>query len=91
MAVTTAVVVDPRYLQLMATTAQLKYVDVSLLESQEDKLCFYGNLLNLMILHVVLFMVERKVSEMEVRKKGLAQVLHVFYNVTFSIGFKRSL
>ena len=61
------VVLDPRYYQLTAATAQLKYVDLELLDSREDKLCFYGNLINLMTLHVLLREVQRQVSKEEVR------------------------
>lgn len=62
------VVRDVRYYEHTATLTLLKYVDLSLLTEREDKLCFYGNLVNLMTLHVTLRQMEIHMASEEVNK-----------------------
>lgn len=46
--------------QLLSQTQLLRDLDLTLLLTPEEKLSFYGNLVNLMTLHVMYFCLERQ-------------------------------
>ncbi len=54
---------DSRLHDLVGATQELQYVNLQLLKSREDRLCFYGNLLNLLHVHMVLQYLQKKFTE----------------------------
>ncbi|XP_072171552.1 uncharacterized protein [Diadema setosum] len=44
----------PEYWDIFMSTRELMHVDLDLLQSNEDRLCFFANLLNLMLTHAAL-------------------------------------
>nr|XP_054759360.1 zinc finger FYVE domain-containing protein 26-like [Lytechinus pictus] len=44
----------PEYWDIVMSTRELKHVDMDLLQTNEDKLCFFTNLFNLMLAHAAL-------------------------------------
>ena len=56
----TTLVATGAYRSLIHNTRLLKYVDLEQLATNDEKLCFYGNVLTLMSVHASLYEVERK-------------------------------
>ena len=48
------------YRHIIQSTSALQFVDLAKLQTKQDKLCFYANLINLFTIHVCLFEVERQ-------------------------------
>ena len=43
--------------KILLDSQELKYIDLSLMKTEEERMCFYGNLANLMTLHVHLSLI----------------------------------
>ena len=48
---------DHTFQDLILETRELAYVELKLLNSREELLCFYGNLINLFTIHTLLYCV----------------------------------
>ena len=62
------VVKSTNYSDIISETIKLKHVDLEDLKTKEQKLCFYGNLQNLMYLHMHLCIVDNCLGKDEVQK-----------------------
>ncbi|XP_062609221.1 zinc finger FYVE domain-containing protein 26-like [Saccostrea cucullata] len=55
----------PEYRDIISGTKCFRELDLNLLKSREEKLCFYGNLQNLMFLHMCLDDIDKSTSNTE--------------------------
>ena len=52
-----------KYKSVLQSAQKLQFIDVAVLITMEQKLCFYINLLNLMLLHGLIWTVELEVQK----------------------------
>ena len=53
----------PEYWDIVMSTRELMHVDMDLVQSNEDKLCFFTNLLNLMLVHAAMYHAAKQLKE----------------------------
>ena len=61
--------------EVLQETRELVHVDLTLLKTREDFLCFYGNLINLFTIHTILYHV--------LNNKSKVFILDVLYTTPF--------
>ncbi len=77
------------FLDISEATRELSYVDLDLLETANQKLCFFANVMNLMLAHAALYHIYQQVMYKDVmrqtsghtRHRSLTERLHFEYEV----------